>query len=145
MFRKKDKADISVIVNVEEDDLFSKSVSNITNYKDLYSQLIFFHNKLGPFVIEKITSNELLITTVPSLQNDEQDEKVKGVKRLMEDMADNIDNYIKGKAIKMKAHAVFSDGELTQVYKDIVMARFEKRRLEREGNESVEIREIDIK
>lgn len=138
MFIKKTNPKILVNVTIEEEDRFSKSTSEITDYGDLYSQLMFIFKNQGKVMIDKITESELNLTTVGTIQYDVIDKKVEGITQLIE-------NFIKEKAIKMKAHAVFLDGKLIQVYTDVILARFEKQKFEREGKQNIEIREIFIK
>lgn len=147
MFRSRknvNKINIDFEVN-ESDGSYFSSKSKELNPEDVYSQLQFIFNKTGKFVIDNINENTISITTMPTLENNKKEAQVAELAKYLDSMKQDIENYIKDKAIKMKAYSVCSNGKLIDVYVDKIMAQFIRRKLEREGYENVEIKEINIK
>jgi hypothetical protein len=138
MFQKSGRK-VSVKMNYKEEGFGGSSTSIPLSEGKLLDYLKGSLNSRGELTITHITDDEIYLTTSRSIEYQEVESKV-------DEIGDLIRNYVKSKAIKMEAYAVFAKGELKGVFGQEVNSRLKKSNLISKGysEKEIEIKPVQI-
>lgn len=138
MFNKSDKK-ISVKMNYEESGHGGSSTTIPLNDGKLIDYLKHSLESHGELTITRIADDELHLTTSRTIEFRDMESRV-------DDIGDLIRNYVKSRAIKMEAYAVFAKGKLKGVFGQEVNSRLKRQNLMHKGyvETDIEIKPIQI-
>lgn len=131
MFKKADKK-VEIKFNYQHEGSSGSMTSFPLKDGKLLDYLRYMMSQHDQLVITGISDDEMYMTTSRTLE-------YRNLEHRVDEISDLVRNYIKSKAIKMDAYAIFVKGELEGVYSKGSSADFKKRKLIRSG-----INDIDI-
>lgn len=138
MFGKPPKKAI-VKMNYREPGFGGSSTTLPLSDGKLFQHLQASYERHGELTISLVSADELFLTTSRTIEYQDMDQRA-------EEVADLVRNYIQGKAIPMKAYAIFARGELKGVFHEKSHAGFKSQKLARDGYtpEEIQISPINI-
>lgn len=144
MFKKRAKIEVyEKISNEGIESTSTRSGLSVEDFFELLEKRIEDYSRdssKGKLVIDNISENRVTITDTKSIEFEEEEDKI-------EELEDLLRDFIRERAVRMKAYGLFNKEKLEGVYTKEILAISNKRRMERAGVDSADLRieEIEVK